>query len=41
MTFESGKQYTFTITIQKTSGDIEIGIGSWDVVDEDFGGVVS
>lgn len=41
MTFESGKQYTITVTLKKTSGGINIGIGDWDVVDEDFGGTVN
>lgn len=41
MTFESGKQYTITVTMKKTSGGINIGIGDWDVVDEDFGGTVN
>lgn len=41
MTFESGKQYTITVTMKKTSGGINIGIGDWEVVDEDFGGTVN
>ncbi len=41
MTFESGKKYTATLTLDKTAGGINIGIGSWDVVDEDFGGTVN
>ena len=41
MNFESGKQYTITVTMKKTSGGINIGIGDWDVVDEDFGGTVN
>ena len=36
-----GKQYTITVTMKKTSGGINIGIGDWDVVDEDFGGTVN
>lgn len=39
--FERGKEYTFTVTIQRVEGGINVGVGSWDVVDEDFGGVVS
>jgi phosphotransferase system IIB component len=40
-TCESGKQYTATITLIKTQGGINVSIGSWDVVDGDFGGVVN
>jgi hypothetical protein len=40
-TCESGKQYTATITLTKTQGGINVSIGSWDVVDGDFGGVVN
>jgi hypothetical protein len=40
-TCESGKQYTCTITMTKTQGGINVGIGAWDVVDGDFGGVVN
>lgn len=39
--FEKGKEYTFTVTIQRTEGGVSVGIGSWDLVGEDFGGVVS
>lgn len=41
ISFEKGKEYTFTVTIQRTEGGVSVGIGSWDVVGEDFGGVVS
>lgn len=41
ITFEKGKEYTFTVTIQRTDGGVNVGIGSWDVVGEDYGGVVS
>ena len=41
MTFESRKQYTLTVTMNKTQGGINIGIGDWVVIDEDFGGTVS
>lgn len=41
ITFERGKEYTLTVTIQRTEGGVNVGIGSWDVVDEDFGGIVS
>jgi hypothetical protein len=40
-TCESGKQYTCTITMSKSQGGINVGIGAWTVVDGDFGGVVN
>ena len=40
VTFESGKQHTCTITVNKTSQGINIGIGGWESADEDFGGTV-
>lgn len=41
ITFEGRKQYTLTVTMNKTQGGINIGIGDWEVIDEDFGGTVS
>lgn len=41
MTFISGKRYTATLTLDKTAGGINIGIGGWEVVDDDFGGTVN
>lgn len=38
---ESGKSYTCTLTMTKNKGGINIGIGAWDVVDGDFGGIVN
>jgi hypothetical protein len=38
---ESGKQYTCTITMSKSQGGINVGIGAWDIVEGDFGGVVN
>ena len=38
--FESGKQYTCTLTIERTNQGINIGIGGWEVGDDDFGGTV-
>lgn len=40
VTFESGKQHTCTITVEKTNQGINIGIGGWESVEEDFGGTV-
>lgn len=37
-TFEANKQHKFTMTINKTSGGVDIGIGGWDSDDEDHGG---
>ena len=41
MIFESQKEYTFTITLTKNRGGINVNVGSWDVVDTDFGGTVN
>ena len=41
MTFEPGREYTFTVVLQRSEGGVNVGIGSWDVIDEDFGGIVS
>ena len=38
--FESGKQYTCTLTIDRVNQGINIGIGGWESGGEDFGGVV-
>jgi hypothetical protein len=38
MTFESGKNYNFTLTLSKTSAGINVSIGSWDNDGEDYGG---
>ena len=41
MLFASGKQYTFTVTLKKTSGGINIGISGWEDAGEDYGGTVN
>lgn len=41
MTFDSDKQYTITIALNKTPGGFNISIGGWDDSGEDFGGVVN
>jgi hypothetical protein len=41
MTFESGKQYSLTVTIKKTAGTVNVGISQWETTDEDFGGTVN
>lgn len=38
--FESSKQYTFTVTLAKKSGGIDVGIGSWEDDGIDYGGTV-
>lgn len=38
--FESGKQHTCTITVEKKNQGINIGIGDWVVDENDFGGIV-
>lgn len=38
MTFETGKQYSLTITLQKTEGSINISIAGWDIDNRDYGG---
>ena len=41
MTFAGGKRYTLTVTLKKTQGGINIGIGDWEDAGEDFGGTVN
>lgn len=38
MTFKAGKQHKFTVTINKLNNGVNIGIGSWEVDEEDYGG---
>jgi hypothetical protein len=38
--FESRREYKLTVKLKKTAGGFDIGIDGWDIVDEDFGGVV-
>ena len=40
MDLEGGKEYTFTVTVQRTEAGVNVGVSSWDVVDQDFGGIV-
>lgn len=40
MDFISNKQYTCTITIDRSSQGINIGIGEWEVDDNDYGGTI-
>ena len=37
---EAGRQYTLTVKLKKTKGGFDIGIAGWDIIDEDFGGVI-
>lgn len=38
MTFKAGKQHKFTITLNKASNGVNIGIGGWTEDEEDYGG---
>lgn len=38
---ESNKQYTATVTLSKTAGGINVGIGEWEKAEGDFGGTVN
>lgn len=38
MTFKANKQHKFTITINKSSNGVNIGIGGWTEDEEDYGG---
>lgn len=38
MTFKANKQHKFTITINKSSNGVNIGIGGWSEDEEDYGG---
>lgn len=37
---EARKQYTLTVNLKKTKSGFDIGIEGWDIISEDFGGVV-
>lgn len=37
---ESGRQYNLTVKLKKTQGGFDIGIAGWDIIGEDFGGVI-
>lgn len=39
-TLESGRQYTLTVKLKKSKSGFDIGIEGWDIIDEDFGGVI-
>lgn len=41
VTFESNKEYTFNVTLSKSSNGINVSIGSWEDSGEDFGGTVN
>lgn len=38
MTFVANKQHKFTVTVNKSSGGVDIGIGGWDTDDNEYGG---
>lgn len=37
-TFEANKQHTFSVTVNKTSGGIDIGVGGWETDENENGG---
>ena len=37
---ESRKEYKLTVKLKKTAGGFDIGIEGWDIIDEDFGGII-
>lgn len=40
LSFASNKQHTCTLTVDKTAEGIDIGIGGWDIDENDYGGTV-
>lgn len=38
MTFNANKQHKFTVTLNKVSNGVNVGIGGWDVDEVDYGG---
>lgn len=38
MTFKANKQHKFTVTLNKSSNGVNIGVGGWDEDEEDYGG---
>ena len=40
MTFKANKQHKFTLTLNKVNNGVNVGIGSWDIDEEDYGGQV-
>ena len=38
MTFKANKQHKFTVTVNKSAGGVDIGIGGWDTDDNEYGG---
>ena len=38
MTFKANKQHKFTVTLNKTSNGVNVGIGGWETDEEDYGG---
>ena len=41
ITFEANKQHRCTLKVNKTSEGINVGIGAWDVDDNDYGGTLN
>lgn len=38
MTFKANKQHRFTVTLNKVSNGVNVGIGGWETDEEDYGG---
>lgn len=38
MTFKANKQHKFTVTLNKVSNGVNVGIGGWETDEEDYGG---
>lgn len=39
--FESGKKYDINVTVSRKQNGLEIGMGSWQETEEDYGGIVN
>ena len=37
---EAQRQYTLTVKLKKTQSGFDIGIEGWDILPEDFGGII-
>ena len=38
MTFKANRQHKFTVTLNKVSNGVNVGIGGWEIDEEDYGG---
>lgn len=37
---EAGRQYNITVRLKKTKSGFDVGIAGWDIIGEDFGGII-